>query len=155
LQRFRRQDLQLCRARPFAPREGIDYYGVGNGSTTDFAILLTSSPNNYLATKAYTATQIRSCLADGSCYVSAFDSQRGLAFFQLDTRFSKTVKFREKASLEFIFQFFDLTNRANFGGNYYNNIRSSAYGQPAGFVAPSSVVVPQFFCGEGGFTFRF
>jgi hypothetical protein len=48
-----------------------------------------------------------------------------------------------------------VTNRANFGGNYSNNIRSSAFGTPAGFIAASSVVIPQFFAGEGGFTFRF
>jgi hypothetical protein len=54
-----------------------------------------------------------------------------------------------------MFQAFDLTNRANFGGNYQGNIRSSAFQQPLGFVTPSSTVLPQFFAGEGGFTFRF
>ena len=147
--------MQLASARPYSLKQGLDYYGVGNGSTTDFAVLLTSSPSNVQATKAYTATQIRSCLADGSCFVSQFDSQRGAAFFQLDTRFSKLIKFREKASLEFMFQMFDMTNRANFGGNYQGNIKSSAFGQPTSFITPSSVVIPQFFAGEAGFTFRF
>ena len=63
--------------------------------------------------------------------------------------------FRERMRLEFFFQAFNLTNRANFGGNYTNNIRSSAFGQPQGFIAASSVVIPQFFAGEAGFTFRF
>ena len=147
--------MQLASARPYSLKEGIDYYGVGNGSTTDFAVLLTSSPTNLTATKAYSATQLRSCLADGSCFVSHFDSQRGAAFYQLDARFSKIVKFRERASLEFMFQMFDLTNRANFGGNYQGNIRSSSLGQPTAFITPSSVVIPQFFAGEAGFTFRF
>jgi len=48
-----------------------------------------------------------------------------------------------------------LTNRANFGGNYNNNIRTSNFGTPKGFITPSSVVIPQFFSGEAGFTFRF
>jgi hypothetical protein len=147
--------MQLASARPYTLREGIDYYGVGNSSTLDYAVLLTNSPSNLLATKAYSATQIRSCLGDGSCFVSQFDSQRGSAFFQLDTRFSKAFKIREKASLEFMFQIFDLTNRANFGGNYQGNIRSSSFGQPTSFITPSSAVIPQFFAGEGGFTFRF
>jgi hypothetical protein len=131
------------------------FRSVGNSSTLDYAVLLTNSPSNLLATKAYSATQIRSCLGDGSCFVSQFDSQRGSAFFQLDTRFSKAFKIREKASLEFMFQIFDLTNRANFGGNYQGNIRSSSFGQPTSFITPSSAVIPQFFAGEGGFTFRF
>ncbi len=147
--------MQLASARPYSLKEGIDYYGVGNGSTTDFAVLLSNSPNNLTATKSYTAPQIQSCLAAGSCFVSAFDSQRGAPFFQLDARLSKIIKIRERASLEFMFQAFDLTNRANFGGNYQGNIRSSSLGQPTAFITPSSVVIPQFFAGEAGFTFRF
>jgi len=147
--------MQLASARPYSALEGIDYYAVGNGSTTDFAALLTNQPNNLQATKAYTAAQIRSCLADGSCFVSSFGALRGQAFFQWDARFSKLIHFKEKATLEFMFQAFDLTNRANFGRSYQGNIRSSAFQQPTGFFAPSSVVVPQFFAGEGGFTFRF
>jgi hypothetical protein len=147
--------MQFASARPYSLKEGIDYYGVGNGSTTDFAVLLASDPTNLQATKSYSASQIRSCLADGSCYTSSFGSQRGLPFFQLDARVSKLVRFHEKASVEFIFQAFDLTNRANFGGNYQGNIRSGAFGQPTGFITPSSVVLPQFFAGEAGFTFRF
>lgn len=147
--------MQLASARPYSLKQGLDYYGVGNGSTTDFAVLLTNSPNNLTATKGYTAPQIRSCIADASCFVSSFDSQRGVAFFQLDTRFSKMFRFREKYTLEFIWQMFDTTDRANFGGNFQGNIRSSALGRPVGFMTPSSVVIPQFFAGEGGFTFRF
>ncbi len=147
--------MQLASARPYSLKQGLDYYGVGNGSTTDFAVLLANQPNNLTATKSYTAAQIRSCLADGSCYTSSFGSQRGAPFFQLDTRFSKTIKLREKASLQFIFQAFDVTNRANFGGNYQGNIKSSAFATPNGFITPSSVVIPQFFAGEAGFTLRF
>jgi len=147
--------MQWASARPYSLKQGIDYYGVGNGSTTDFAVLLTNQPSNLQATKSYSAAQIRSCLADGSCYTSSFDSQRGKAFFQLDTRFSRMFTFREKATIEFFFQAFDLTNRANFGGNFQGNIRSSAFGQPTAFITPSSVVIPQFFAGEAGFTFKF
>jgi hypothetical protein len=147
--------MQLASARPYSAKEGIDYFGVGNGSTTDFAVLLNSQPTNYQATSSYTAAQLRACIAGATCHISSFDALRGSPFYQLDMRFSKVFRIKERGSLEFIFQAFDLTNRANFGGNYQGNIRSSQFGQPVGFVTPSSVVIPQFFSGEGGFVFRF
>ncbi len=147
--------MQLASARPYSAKQGIDYFGVGNGSTTDFAVLLNSDPTNYLATKSYTAPQLRACIAGGTCHISSFDALRGSPFYQLDARFSKLIHIRERATLEFMFQAFDLTNRANFGGNYQTNITSGQFGKPTGFVTPSSVVVPQFFSGEGGFIFRF
>jgi Carboxypeptidase regulatory-like domain len=147
--------MQLASARPYSAKEGIDYYGVGNSSTTDFAVLLNSAPNNYTATKSYTVTQIQACLAANTCHTSSFDALRGSPFYQLDMRFSKTFHIGEKLSLEFLFQAFDLTNRANFGGSYQGNIRSSAFGQPTGFITPSSVVIPQFFSGEAGFMLNF
>jgi len=147
--------MQIASARPYTPVEGTDYFGYGTSGTSEQAVMLNSDPKNYLATASYTAAQINSCLSAGNCHISNYDSARGLAFFQFDARFSKMVKIREKASIEFMFQAFDMTNRANFGGNYYNNIRSSSFGTPAGFITPSAVVMPQFFAGEAGFTFRF
>jgi hypothetical protein len=80
---------------------------------------------------------------------------RGEAFFQLDTRVSRTFKFGEKARLELIFQAFDLTNRANFGGNYQGNIRSATFMQPTNFITGSGVIVPKSFSGEFGARFSF
>ena len=111
--------------------------------------------SSYTATAAYTAAQLQTCLSSGGCTIAGYDSARGVPFFQLDTRFSKLFKIKEKMSLEFFFQAFDLTNRANFGGNYQNNIRATNFGQPIGYITPSAVVIPQFFSGEAGFTFRF
>jgi hypothetical protein len=147
--------MQWASARPYTPREGTDYFGVGNSSTLDYAVTLNSDPTNLTATKAYTAAQLRTCLAAATCTIQGFDSLRGSPFYQLDTRFSKVFTFREKIKLEFIFQAFDLTNRANFGGNFQGNIRSSQFGKPTAFFTPSSVVVPQFFSGEAGFVLRF
>ncbi len=147
--------MQWASARPYTPKQGTDYFGVGNGSTTDYAITLNSDPTNLTATKAYTAAQLRSCLAAATCTIQSFGSLRGAPFYQLDARFGKTFTFREKIKLEFIFQAFDLTNRANFGANFQNNIRSSQFGKPTGFITPSSVVIPQFFSGEAGFILRF
>ncbi len=147
--------MQLASARPYNPVEGFDYFGYGSGTTVEQAVVLKSAPNNFTATAAYTSAQIQQCLAGGTCEISHYDAARGTPFFQLDTRFSKMFTFRERMHLEFFFQAFNLTNRANFGGNYTNNIRSAAFGQPQGFIAASSVVIPQFFSGEAGFTFRF
>ena len=147
--------MQWASARPYNPVQGVDYFGYGTAGTGEQAVVLNSSPGNFTATANYTAAQIQSCLSGGTCKISTYDAGRGTPFFQLDTRFSKLFHIREKPTLEFFFQAFDLTNRANFGGNYTNNIRSTAFGKPAGFITPSSVLIPQFFAGEGGFTFRF
>jgi hypothetical protein len=147
--------LQLASARPYNPVQGVDYFGYGSSSTAEQAVLLKSDPHNFLGTANYTATQVQQCLSAGNCTISGYDAARGKPFFQLDTRFSKMFTFRERMHLEFFFQAFNLTNRANFGGNYFNNIRTSTFGQPKGFIAASSVVIPQFFSGEAGFTFRF
>ena len=147
--------MQLASARPYSAKEGVDYFGVGNSATTDFAVLLNSAPTNYKATAGYTATQLQSCLAASNCHISSFDALRGSPFFQLDARVSKGFHFGEKTNLEFMFQMFNLTNRANFGGDYQGNIRSSTFGTPIGFITPSSVILPQAFTGEAGFTLRF
>jgi hypothetical protein len=147
--------MQWASARPYSAKQGLDYFGVGNSSTTDFAVLLNSAPTNYTATASYTAAALRACIAAATCHISSFDSQRGSPFFQLDARFSKLFRFRERTTLEFMFQAFNLTNRANFGGDYQTNITSKTFGTPIGFIAPSSVIIPQAFTGEAGFTLRF
>jgi Carboxypeptidase regulatory-like domain/TonB dependent receptor len=147
--------LQWASARAYNPVQGVDYFGYGTAGTGEQAVLLNSSPGNYTATAAYTTAQLQACLSGGTCTIAGYDSVRGTPFFQLDARFSKTFTMRERSSLEFFFQAFDLTNRANFGGNYSNNSRSTAFGKPLGFITPSAVVIPQFFAGEVGFTFRF
>ena len=124
--------MQLASARPYNPVQGIDYFGYGTGGTSEQAVVLKSSPNNFTATAAYTTTQLQQCLSAGTCTISDYDAARGTPFFQLDTRFSKMFTFRERMHLEFFFQAFNLTNRANFGGNYTNNIRSSTFGNPKG-----------------------
>jgi hypothetical protein len=147
--------MQLASARPYNPVQGVDYWGYGTGSTTEQAVLLKSSPNNYKATAGYTATQVLQCINAGNCTIAGYNSLRGTPFFQLDARFSKMFTFREHYRLEFFFQAFNMTNRANFGGDYSNNIRSGSFGQPQGFIAASTVIIPQSFVGEAGFTFRF
>ncbi len=147
--------MQWASARPYTATEGLSWYGYGGGVGTAHAVLLKSDANNYTATKSYTSAQLRDCVAAGNCTVAPFDSLRGQAFFQLDSRFSREFLFKDRWKLDLFFQAFDLTNRANYGGNYYGSIRSTSFGQPSGFLSASGVIAPRSFSGEFGATFRF
>ena len=85
----------------------------------------------------------------------SYDSLRGQAFYQLDLRVSKVFTIAERHRLEFISQFFNMTNRANFGGNFVSSIRSDAFGTPNGYIAPSNVIVPKSFAAELAVQYRF
>jgi hypothetical protein len=148
--------MQLASARPYTPLEGVnDTFGFGGGQGNTHTVVLSSDPTNLLATKAYSAAQLRSCLADGSCQQVGTGSLRGQAFYELDARFSKNLKFGEKMRLSLFFQAFDLTNRANFGSTFGTNIRTSTFQTPTGFLSTSGVVVPHSFSGEFGARFSF
>ncbi len=147
--------LQLASGRPYNAIQGIDYYGTGQFTAAEHVVLLNSSPDNYLGTIGYSAAQIRACLAAAQCHEATFDSLRGQAFFQLDTRISKSIHLGESRRLNLILQMFDMTNRANFGNNYVGNIRSTKFRQPNGFITPSGVIIPRSFSGEIGAEFVF
>jgi len=68
---------------------------------------------------------------------------------------TKAIRFGERAKLELIAQFFDLTNRANYGNNYSGNIRSSQFQKVQGYITPSGVTIPHSFSAELGAQFRF
>jgi len=146
--------LQAESARPYNAVQGIDVLGQG-ATEGNHAILLKSRPDDYTATANMEAGDLRSCLAAGNCIISGFDSLRGTPYFQWDIRAGKRITFRDRATLEIFFQGFNITNRANFGGNYNNNVRSATFGTPNGFITPNGVVVPRSFSGEFGAQFRF
>jgi hypothetical protein len=149
--------MQWASARPYNATQGstTDVWGYGGGQSPTQVMLLKSNPSNLLATENYSLTQLRSCLASGACYEGSYDMLRGQTFFELDARFSKTLKFGEKMRLQLIFQTFNLTNRANFGNTYQGNIQSPLFGKPTGFSMPSAVLVPKSFAGEFGARFSF
>jgi outer membrane receptor protein involved in Fe transport len=147
--------MQAESGRPYNPNQGIDVLGFGESATTRHAIVPKDQPTNYSVFASASATTLQACLAAGTCVPTGFDSARGAPFFQWDARVGKQITFRERANLELFFQAFDLTNHANFGGSYNNNIRSSSFGQPNGFVTPAGTVVPRSFSGEFGAQFRF
>src|SRR4029077_430678 len=112
-------------------------------------------PDDYTATANMEASEIRSCLAAGNCTIAGYDSLRGTPYIQWDMRASKRIAFRERAALEIFFQGFNITNRANFGGNYNSDVRSASFGRPNGFMTPNGVVIPRSFSGEFGAQLRF
>lgn len=154
--------MQLESARPYTSGYGgtFDVLGVGSGRGTSHVIVFNSSPNDLFATfNAFGSTTrgYRDCLRAGRCSILSFDNLRGQAFFQLDTRISKNFRIRERATLTAFFQMFDVTNRANFGNNFSNNVRSgpSSFGTPVGFITPNGVTVPHSFSAELGVKFVF
>jgi hypothetical protein len=147
--------MQLASARPYSATQGITWTSAGSGNGTTRAVILNNDPTNLRATKDLTAQQIRDGIAAGTMREIGYDTLRGQTFFQWDMRVSKFFKFGERHKVEFIGQFFNLTNRANFGGNYVTSIRSDSFGTPNGYIAPSAVIVPKSLAAELAVQYRF
>jgi outer membrane receptor protein involved in Fe transport len=158
--------MQFGSARPWINASGVS--GVTNtantlntgGGTAIAVVVPISDPNNFLA-YATNITAAQNCFyglngVAKSCTIAAYDPLRGDPFFQLDLRLSKTIAFGDRARLSLIAQGFNLTNRANYGNDYNNNIASPAtFGHPAGFIAPNSTTIPRSLWGEFGVRFTF
>lgn len=155
--------MQLASARPYTASEGtIDVFGWGSGRGTAHAFVPISDPNNVTFYNSIPVANnqlrntLRACLVAKTCYETGFDTLRGQAFFQLDTRVSKRIRFKEKYELSLLFQAFDLTNRANFGNKFDGNVLSPTFRQATGsFIATSGVIIPHSFSAEFGAQFRF
>lgn len=147
--------MQWASARPYNLTQGTNWLGNGNGNGAARAVVPANAPTNYTATIPLSAAAIRAGVADGSLKVVGYNTARGIPFFGLDLKVAKVFTFREKIKLEFFSQFFNLTNRANFGNNFVGNVRSSSFGQPNGFITPSSVILPPAFAAEMGMRFSF
>ncbi len=166
--------IQAGTARPVNNANGdiiestSDLWGVGSGRSNPHAAVFTGQKKTIqnfvafnLAAKASgsVATFYKTCLAAGSCYETSFDQYRGSPFIQFDTRVGKTIVIKDRYNVTLFFQGFNLTNRANYGGNYNGNISSYAAGTtsltPSGFVNPSSTIIPRSFTGEFGGRFSF
>ena len=169
--------VQLESARAYTAFYDTDILGQGSGRGNTHAIVFTNNPSDLKATlNAFCVTdnnpvpgtkhcdpaysngvrvQYRNCLRSGQCKFLGFDNLRGQPFFQLDTRVTKNFRFREHLNLAAFIQFFDLTNRANFGNNYSGNLRTSSFGQPINFITPSGVTLPHAFAAEIGTRFSF
>ena len=158
--------VQWESARPYTSGYGgaVDILGVGGGRGTSHVVVFKDKPNDLTATLtafgdpgASNANRMkfRNCLRSGQCTFVPFDNVRGQPFFQLDARVTKNFKIRERATLQAIFQVFDLTNRANFGNNFVTDVRLARFGKPSNFITPSGVTVPHSLSAEVGVRFTF
>jgi hypothetical protein len=115
------------------------------------------------------------CYYSGNCHLAPYDSQRGDPFYNVDARVAKNIKLGEGRNLQLMFQAFNLFNHANYGNNFglSNNslstvtdlttasgnrqisTPSATFGNPAGFINPSSSLLPRAFTGEFGARFSF
>ena len=155
--------IQFASARPYNVTNGIsNFFGYGSGTSAAHDIVPVNDPTNYTAyglaaypTSSAAKAAMQTCLAANQCIELPFNAVRGQAFFQMDARLTKSIHFGDKGTLNLLFQGFDITNRANFGNNFGTNPRAANFGQPIGFIAPSSVIVPKSFRGEFGVEYRF
>lgn len=148
--------LQAATARPYDPLVTSDIYGWGQLSASRPPLVPVSNPGDFNTYAGVTdPVTVQGLIASGQARPAKFDSLRGQPFFNLDMRVAKSFKMGEKYNLKLISQFFDLTNRANYGGNYVGTVGDPSFGKPAGFITPSGVIVPQSFRAEFGAEFRF
>ena len=118
----------------------------------------TSAPTNWFAF-AGNITGAQNCFyglngVTQGCTIAKYDPLRGDPFFQLDLRLSKNFNLGDRFKLQFVAQAFNLTNRANYGNDFNGSIASqSTFGHPAGFIAPSSTIIPRSLWSELGVRF--
>jgi len=150
--------LQFGSARPYPLTNSSNTLNTGGG-TANAVVVPISNPTDWLAYSGNN-TAAQDCFyglgESVSCTISKFDPLRGDPFFELDLRLSKNFHFGERMNLEILGQAFNLTNRANYGNNYNNNIAApDTFGHPAGFINPSSTIIPRSLWGEFGGRFTF
>jgi hypothetical protein len=157
--------VQLESARAYTAFYDTDVLGQGGGRGNTHAVVFNTSPSDLMATftafgnptgaTSASAVKFRDCLRSGQCSFASFDNLRGQPFFQLDARITKNFKIKERYNIAAFIQFFDLTNRANFGNNFSGNIRTSSFQTPIAFITPSGVTLPHAFAAEIGARFSF
>jgi hypothetical protein len=151
-------------ARPYNVASSSNVLNTGGGTSADNAVVVPiSDPRNYLAFSDTTTIAnddpggAQDCFYyTQQCTIAKFNPLRGDPFFQMDARLAKNIKLGERMNLQLHAQAFNLTNRANYGGNFHNDISdASSFGTPAGFINPTSTYTPRSLTGEFGFRFTF
>ena len=113
--------FQAASARPYTATQGQDLNG--DGSNTDLWV----NPNLPGNPSAVCGCSLSSGQVVGPM------SQRGTPIINFDTRVTKTIKFTESLKLGLFAEFYNITNRANFGAYYVGNSRASNFRQPFAF----------------------
>jgi carboxypeptidase family protein len=152
--------LQFGSARPYNVTNSSNTLNTGGGTFANAVVVPTSDPTNWFAF-AGNNTGAQNCFyglngVQQACTIAKYDPLRGDPFFELDLRLAKNIRLGERMNLQLVAQAFNLTNRANYGNDFNNNIAShSTFGHPAGFINPASTIVPLSTWGEFGFRFTF
>jgi outer membrane receptor protein involved in Fe transport len=146
--------MQFGSARPYNLTNSSNTLNTGGGTATA-VVVPTNAPTNWLAFAGNNAGA-QNCFyglngVTQGCTIANYDPLRGDPFFELDMRLAKNIKFGDRMNLQLLAQAFNLTNRANYGNNFGNNIASaSTFGHPVGFIAPASTIIPHALWGELG-----
>lgn len=144
-------------ARPWTALAGQDVLGQGSRNGIE-AVVPVNDPTDYLELATQTPAQDQACMAAGTCEFAGQNTIRGDPFFELDSRVMKTITFKEKYNLDLLAQFFNLTNRANFGNGYANSVLDgSSFGTPDEFLGARGVssTFAKSFRAEFGAQFHF
>jgi outer membrane receptor protein involved in Fe transport len=148
--------LQYGSARPYNLFAGTDNTLNTGGGTTTAVVVPKSDPTNWFAFAGNDVGAQNCYYLTTNCTISKFDPLRGDAFFELDAKLAKNIKFGERLNVQIVAQAFNLTNRANYGNNFGNDITSAAtFGHPIGFIAPAATFIPRSIWGEFGVHFTF
>jgi outer membrane receptor protein involved in Fe transport len=159
--------LQFGSARPYGVTNSSNTLNTGGGTASGGAppsngavVVPKNNPTDWFAF-AGNNTGAQNCFyglhgVAPDCTIAKYDPLRGDPFFELDMRLAKNFRFGERMNLQLIAQAFNLTNRANYGNDFNNDISSAdTFGHPAGFINPSSTIVPLSIWGEMGVRFTF
>lgn len=151
--------IQFGSARPYGTTNSSNTLNTGGG--TGIAVVVPkNNPTDWFAF-AGDNTGAQNCFyglngVAPDCTIAKYDPLRGDPFFELDLRLSKNFRFGERMNLQLIAQAFNLTNRANYGNDYNDNIGDQpTFGHPAGFMNPASTIIPRAIWGEMGVRFTF
>jgi outer membrane receptor protein involved in Fe transport len=132
--------LQFGSGRPYNAISGGNDIGLGGGSQAGALLAPGCTEQGYY---------------NGTCGLNPLNNLRGDAYFDLDARLTKNIKFREKGNLQLMFQAFNLTNHANYGNNFDGTVGLPTFGHPIGFINPTSSTLPRAFTGEFGARYSF
>jgi hypothetical protein len=144
--------LQYGSARPYNLFNGTADNTLNTGGGTTTAVVVPKSePTNWFAFAGNDVGAQNCFYLTNNCTISKFDPLRGDAVFELDAKLAKNIRLGERVNLQIIAQAFNLTNRANYGNNFGNNISSaSTFGHPIGFFAPTATFIPRSLWSEWG-----
>ena len=118
--------MQASSARPFTLIQGQDLNG--DGMNTDLWV----DPS--LGGTPFDTCGCQTRFPTLTGHQVAVNSQRGSPIFDLDTRFTKNIKFSERMSLGLFAELYNLTNRANFGNYYVGKATATNFKQPFSYM---------------------